>query len=77
MFGPTKHYPVSNAFSDFNHKKQATTSINFTKNLHELHFRASGSGRDGYIYQNNGGFGVQHTVATNPSPSGRFPVQKR
>jgi hypothetical protein len=65
---------VTNTFSDFNNKKHATTSINFTKNLHELHFRASGSGRDGYIYQNNGGFGSPQTVSANPNPSGRFPV---
>jgi hypothetical protein len=40
----------------FTDEKNATTSINFTKNLHGMMFRQNGTGRDSYIYANNGGF---------------------
>ena len=73
MFGPTKHSPMKTFTDDRN----ATTHINFTRNLHELKYRASGTGRDSYIYSNNGGFGVQNTVAPNQNPSSRFPVSRR
>ena len=53
MFSPTKHVPQSSTFTD---NKNATTSINFTKNLHDMQFRAQGTGRDSYIYADNGGF---------------------
>jgi hypothetical protein len=56
----------------FTDVKNATTSINFTKNLHGMMFRQNGTGRDGYIYANNGGFCSPQTFATNPNPPGRF-----
>jgi hypothetical protein len=46
MFGPTNYLPVK-TFTD---NKNATTSLNFTRNLHELKFKPGGNGRDGYIY---------------------------
>jgi len=32
------------------------TSSQFTRNLYDLKYRGNGSGRDSYIYENNGGF---------------------
>ena len=68
MFGPSKHSPRKTFAND----KDQTTSVNFTRNLHELRFRATGNGRDSYIYSNNGGFSIANKVTENLNKSGRF-----
>jgi hypothetical protein len=51
MFGPQNSLP----YKTFYKKSDELTKSSFTHNLHDLRYQLNGSGRDTYIYNNNGG----------------------
>jgi len=49
---PGSYVPKNGTFFKPN---EETNNLTITHNLNDIHYRANGSGRDGYIYLNNGG----------------------
>ena len=60
MIGPNNGLP-QNYFD----QSGTLSSSQFTRNLYDLKYRGNGTGRDSYIYENNGGFS---TKIINHSP---------
>ena len=77
MFSPTKHAPVTNAFSQYDYdNKNNTTRTTFHHTYADMVFKPNGRGRDSYVYGDNGGFFSPQRTAQNPNPPGSFPVAK-
>jgi hypothetical protein len=63
MFGPQNALP----YKTFYKKSDELTKSGFTTNLHDLRYQLNGSGRDTYIFNNNGGFANVSNVK-DPNP---------
>lgn len=53
MFGSKQHLPHVTIG-----KSNDMSKSSFVHNLHDLNYHQNGTGRDSYIYENNGGFSV-------------------
>lgn len=75
MFAPTNYLPFAQTFQRDTIGRSRRVSTDFNHNLADVQFRASGSGRDSYIYADNGGFsnivtafGHKSSVSKSRSP---------
>lgn len=56
MLSHTKYQPMKT----FANPHDQNTRTSFTNNLHDLRYKGNGRGRDTYIFNNNGGFSIDH-----------------
>ena len=59
MFGSPSHYEPRRTFNSFHQHGLTLSKSQFTQDRGII-YKTDGSGRDTYIFNNNGGFAVQH-----------------
>ena len=59
MFSPITNYKP---FAQIDNNQNQTLTTLFTRNLNDMKYRASGSGRDSYVFDSNGGFTISNVV---------------
>ena len=55
-------------------KNKDLTHAMYAKGMAELRYKQDGTGRDTYIYKNNGGFSIMDRGATFPQPGTFLPT---
>ena len=74
MFGQSKYETGIRYFNGTTLHKNETTANNFVKNHADLRYHVGGSGRDTYIFNDNGGFGAMYRPRDQERPGGFLPV---
>lgn len=59
MFSPNSNYKPVKLIDK---KPNQTLTTLFTRNLNDIKYRANGSGRDSYVFDNNGGYSISNLI---------------